>query len=270
MLSIIQAISKNREDCHTQAMKSILVVGAHPDDETMLTGGTLALLASRGVRVHILCATRGEGGELGDPPLCERSELGAVRERELRCAAAALGAASVSFLDYVDPLVGPDEALYPFEADFGTLVGQIGHAIGEMQADAVLTHGRDGEYGHPAHQLIHEAVRAAVMQAVPRPLFYSFAASVPGIDDRLWNQSDPAHLALDVRPWLDAKEAAARCHTTQHALFLRRHPGKALREVLRTVEGFHRHYPPVEDGCPRDPFADLLRAAGAWMPSLME
>ncbi len=248
-------------------MKSIVVIGAHPDDETMLTGGTLALLSSQGVQVHIVCATRGEGGEVGDPPLCERSELGAIREQELRCAADQLGAASVHILGYVDPVVGPGETLYPFEADLDTLSAQILAATRRVQADAILTHGTDGEYGHPAHQLLHQAARAAVLRSPSGLLLYTFAAQVPGIEDRIWNRSDPAHLALDVRPWLDAKEAAAMCHRTQHDMFRRRYPGKAIREVLRTVEAFRRHFPPVRDGSyPQDDYADLLRAAGAWMP----
>lgn len=248
-------------------MKSVLVIGAHPDDETMLTGGTLALLSSQGIDVHILCATRGEGGELGDPPVCERSEVSVVRERELRCAAEQLGAASVRLLDYIDPLIGPDEELYPFEADFDTLAGQLRSAIRDVRADMVLTHGRDGEYGHPAHQLLHQATRFAVRYASRAPLFYTFAAKVPGIEDHIWNESEPAHLALDVRPWLDAKEAAAQCHVTQHALFKRRRNAETIREVLRTTESFYRHHPPVNEGYPQDLFADLLRAAGAWMPS---
>ncbi len=248
-------------------MKSVLMIGAHPDDETMLTGGTLALFSSQGVQVHILCATRGEGGELGEPPVCSRDEVAAVREGELRCAARELGAAGVTFLGYVDPLVGPDEELYPFEVDFDTLAGQIRAVIRELRPDVALTHGQDGEYGHPAHQLLHQATRAAVAQTAHPPLLYSFAAKVPGIEDRIWNESDPAHLALDVRPWLDAKERAAWCHVTQHGLFRRNHPGESMRELLRTTEGFHRHYPPVMEGPPRDAFADLLRAAGAWTPA---
>jgi len=52
-----------------------LAVFAHPDDETMLCGGTLALLAKEGWKVHYLCATRGEGGEVGDPPVCSIEDL---------------------------------------------------------------------------------------------------------------------------------------------------------------------------------------------------
>ena len=125
-------------------LKSALVIGAHPDDETMLAGGTLALLSQRNVQIHILCATRGEGGETGEPPLCERAELGSVRERELRCAAAELGAASVHLLDYVDPLIGPDDELYPFEAQFDTLVSQINEVLGSSNIELVITHGSDG------------------------------------------------------------------------------------------------------------------------------
>ena len=72
-------------------MPSLLAVFAHPDDETFRPGGTLALLARRGVEVHVLTATRGEAGSCGDPPLCSPEELPAVRESELRCACAALG-----------------------------------------------------------------------------------------------------------------------------------------------------------------------------------
>ncbi len=249
-------------------LKSALIVGAHPDDETILAGGTIALLASNGVHVHLVCATRGEGGELGDPPLCSREELGHIRERELRCAAQVLGVASVTLLGYVDPLIGPDEALYPFEADPHTLAGEIREAIRQTEADVVITHGSDGEYGHPAHRLLYQATFEAVRHSSRTISFYSFAASVPGIEDHLWNEGDPAHLVLDVRPWLDAKESAALCYATQHALFKRRRKAKTVREVLRTVESFHRHLPPVNEGYPHDPFADLLRAAGAWVPAM--
>jgi LmbE family N-acetylglucosaminyl deacetylase len=249
-------------------MNSILIIGAHPDDETMIAGGVIALLVERGLAVHILCATRGEGGEAGDPPLCAQSELGAVREAELRCAVQALGARSLRLLNYVDPFVGPDEEVFPFEADFNTLAAEIQQAIRQVEADGVISHGPEGEYGHPAHQLIHRAVRAAVESLDPAPFFYSFAAQVPGNEDRIWNKNTPAHLALDVRPWLDAKEAAALCHRTQHALFLRHHPGQTVREALRTLEAFHRHLPPVDDLPPDDPFAALLLAAGAWSPEI--
>ena len=166
-------------------LKSVLSIGAHPDDETMLVGGTLAALSHRGLQVHVLSATRGEGGERGEPPVAPREKLGEARENELRCAAQALGAASVHALGYVDPLVGPGEELYPFEADFETLTRQIQDLIREVKAEAVLSHGQDGEYGHPAHKLLYRASRATVEGLDRDLLFYTYAAKVPGIEDHL-------------------------------------------------------------------------------------
>src|SRR4051812_38934684 len=99
-------------------MKSILAIGAHPDDETVMAGGTLAMLASRGIAVHIISATRGEGGEMGEPPVCTREALGGVRSEELRCAGQALGAAEVDFLGYIDPVCIIDGEVFAFEADY--------------------------------------------------------------------------------------------------------------------------------------------------------
>jgi LmbE family N-acetylglucosaminyl deacetylase len=80
----------------------LLAVFAHPDDETFRPGGTLALLARQGVQVYLLTATRGEAGSCGDPPVCRPEELPVVRERELRCACAALGIEPPHILDYPD------------------------------------------------------------------------------------------------------------------------------------------------------------------------
>ncbi len=237
---------------------SVVFVGAHPDDETILAGGTLHMLASQGHSTHVVCATRGEGGEVGEPPVVvNRDELGAVREHELRCACATLDVQQLSLLDYIDPTIGEGEALYAFEADFDTLVRQVQRLLKE--ADVVLTHGSDGEYGHPAHQLLHQVVLAAV-KANTTCLMYGMAALVPDVQDRLWNQSDPAHLALNIDPWAQVKIAAMECHASQHALFKRRRKLAYVRDALRRWESFHRHWPPGEVD---DKFAQVLMAAGA-------
>ncbi|RMF81543.1 MAG: PIG-L family deacetylase [Chloroflexi bacterium] len=247
-------------------LKSVVCYFAHPDDETVLAGGIINLLVKQGVHVHLVCATRGEGGELGEPPVVARQELlGAVRERELRCAANALGA-SVTVLDYVDPVVGPDEVLYPFDADFDTLAKQFGDIARRRAADVILTHGADGEYGHPAHQLVHRAALHGVRAQSPKTLIYTVAALVPTIEDKLWNTNEPAHLALDIRPWAEAKIAAMECHVSQHALFKRRKRLKTVREALRTTESVRRQWPETHGEQPDDAFATLLRDAGAWSP----
>jgi hypothetical protein len=82
--------------------KRILFLLAHPDDETFGPGGTIAKYAREGHQVHLLAATRGEAGMLGDPPVTDREHLGEVRSAELEAAAAVLGAAQVHHLGFSD------------------------------------------------------------------------------------------------------------------------------------------------------------------------
>lgn len=246
-------------------LRSAVCFFAHPDDETILAGGIITLLARQGVLAQVVCATRGEGGEVGDPPVVpDRELLGAAREAELRCAVHTLGA-SVTVLDYIDPTVGEGEALYPFAVAFDTLAAQFGEIAHHYQADLVLTHGADGEYGHPAHQLVHRAVLAGVPVALPETLIYTVAARVPSIEDRLWNQSETAHLALDIQPWGAAKVGAMLCHVSQHALFKRRRGLQTVPEALRTTESVRRAWPDTHGEPPQDAFTSLLREAGAWL-----
>jgi LmbE family N-acetylglucosaminyl deacetylase len=232
---------------------TILAAFAHPDDETILAGGTLAMLADRGAQLHLLLATRGEGGELGEPPLFDREGLGAQREQELHCAAEVLGAASVMFLDYIDPLMSEDETLHPFEADFETLAQEIGAAMQATKADVLITHGSNGEYGHPAHVLMHRACLLGLQTSTgtAAPLFTISADFPDHPRPRLANQDDHAHFVLNIEPWLPIKLKAAECHRTQGTLFVRRSSQEAgrrltLDQVLMRVESLHRAWPPLE------------------------
>jgi len=252
---------------------NVLAYFAHPDDETMLCGGTLALLARQGAQVTLLCATRGEGGETGEPPLCTREELGALREAELRCAAAALGLARVDLLDYVDPTVGPDNTLFPFCEDEETLARQVVDEYLRVEAQALFSHGSNGEYGHPAHRLCHHSVLRALdllRAAGHHPLFYTAQAAYPEHPlPRLMNVDDPAYLLLDCTAVLPQKTQAALCHHTQHALFVRHATQELGRpvsvpEVILVRESLHRAYPSATAGEPlHDQLAGLLRASGS-------
>ncbi|MFO7944001.1 MAG: PIG-L deacetylase family protein [Anaerolineales bacterium] len=196
---------------------------AHPDDETMFSGGTFAYLASQGVEVHYLSATRGEGGERGNPPLCTQEILGEMRERELRCAVKALAGKSVSFLGYRDPVIGPEGDLYPFAEDEEEVVHRIGAVLRRQRPDAVITHGADGEYGHPAHIMAHRVMMAAVKSFQgQKPAVYTVAPFYEGAPrPHLANESDKADWVLDITPVREQKIQAAACHRTQHGLFLR-------------------------------------------------
>lgn len=243
----------------------VLAAFAHPDDETIFAGGTLAMLVDRGATLHILLATRGEGGELGEPPLTDRPGLGAIREHELRCAAESLGATSVLFLDYVDPLVGEDESLHPFKADLETLADEIGAAFQATQAQVLITHGSSGEYGHPAHTLMHRSCLLGLQSSsgVSAPL-YTISASFPDHPKpRVANNDDPAHFIVNIEPWLPIKLRAAECHQTQGALFVRRSSEAAdrpvsLEQALMRVESLHRAWPAL-DLDSRDALAEFLR-----------
>ena len=246
---------------------NMLAFFAHPDDETMLVGGVLSLLAQSGAQADYLCATRGEGGEVGEPPLCTIEELGKKREQEMVCAVQNLGGRSLTFLDYTDPRTGPDDALYPYSDDLTLLAGQIVAHIRQVGADVLITHGSNGEYGHPAHVFSHQAARMAVESmngSQSTPLLYTVAADFPDHPKpRLANRDDQAHLIIDVTPSLSQKTSAAMCHETQHALFVRRSSQAAGRqmtvpEVIMRVESLHRASP-VAKNKPEDELINTLR-----------
>lgn len=238
----------------------------------MLAGGTLAILAMHGAQVNYLSATRGEGGETGNPPLCSQEELGEVREKELVCAVQALGGASLTFLGYQDPLVGEDEALFAYTDNLTVLAGQVALSIKQFQADVVITHGSNGEYGHPAHLLTHQAARIAVESLKENaPVLYTVQAMYPDHPrPRLANKDDPADLVLDISEGMARKVAAALCHRTQHDLFQRKtaeevgHP-VTVKEVVERVhfESLHRVFPVPDTGS--DAFVDFLEQVGASM-----
>jgi LmbE family N-acetylglucosaminyl deacetylase len=243
---------------------NVLAFFAHPDDETMLAGGTLALLAQNGNQVHYLSATRGEGGEVGEPPLCTEDELGDVRESELVCAVGALGGSSLTFLGYTDPRMGEDEQLYAYTQDVTFLAGQVAATIRQFEIEAVISHGSNGEYGHPAHVITSQAARAAVMSFEDRSLsLYTVAAIYDGHPyPRLANEDDQADLVIDIAPVLEVKTKAAMCHNTQHALFVRRRSQLAGRElsvpdVILKQESLHWAYPAAKDG-DKDQLLEIL------------
>ncbi len=246
---------------------NVLAFFAHPDDETMMAGGALALLAQHQVQVHYYSATRGEGGEVGEPALCNPAELGGVREAELVCAVRALGGSSLTFLGYVDPRVGPGDTLYAFDAHLTVLAGQVAASIRQHRPVAIFSHGSNGEYGHPAHVLMHQAVSLAVASlGAEAPLFYTVLATYPQHPQpRLCNTADPAHLVLDISAAKAQKVQAALCHATQNALFVRRASQEAGRavsvpEVIQAVESFRRVYPPAPEGvCPPDALTAVLQ-----------
>ncbi|MFW6136057.1 MAG: PIG-L deacetylase family protein [Chloroflexota bacterium] len=200
-----------------QKPPAVLAVLAHPDDETFRCGGTLALLARRGVRVQTLTATRGGGGSCGDPPLCTRDRLPEVREEELRCACRVLGIEPPRLLDYED---GTLSAVDDQEG-----AAHVLDAIDELRPQVLITWPRNGLSGHADHVavsgwtgLAFEAAGAlgpqaplglahmVVPESVAEALGFSGLRAVPDGD---------VSVAVDVRAVWEEKLEAIRCHRTQ-------------------------------------------------------
>ena len=203
--------------------ETLLAIFAHPDDESFRCGGTLALLARRGVRVWVLCATRGEAGVPGLSP----EQAGQVRERELRCACRALGIEPPRFLDYQDGTLA--------QVDEGQAVERVVRAVRELRPQVLLTWPPDGLSGHPDHVAVSrwtgEAFRRLGLssplakrrrtetKASPLSLYHIVVprslAQALGVTHLHTVPDEVVTLAVDVSAVWEAKMAAIRCHRTQ-------------------------------------------------------
>jgi len=136
----------------------LMAVLAHPDDESLGFGGTLARYSAEEVETYLVTATRGERGRFFSPDRkAEPAEVGQVREAELRAAAATLGIREVVILGYPDGAVD--------QIDSATAVAAIVRHIRRVRPHVVVTFGPDGAYGHPDHIAISQFTTAAVVCA---------------------------------------------------------------------------------------------------------
>ncbi len=134
----------------------IVGVFAHPDDEAYSAAGSLALAADRGARVTIVCATRGEAAADTDGAAARRS-LAKLRTAELEASCGEIGAASPVWLDVPDGVIEalPDAA------------SRLATALDRLRADAIVTLGTEGGYGHRDHVALTELVRGYVCRRPP-------------------------------------------------------------------------------------------------------
>jgi LmbE family N-acetylglucosaminyl deacetylase len=136
----------------------LMCVLAHPDDESLALGGTLAMYAAKGIATSLVMATRGERGWRGEPtddpgPLA----LGRIREAELRAAVAELGVRELVFLDEIDGELD--------QSDQSAMIARIVAEIRRIRPALIATFGPDGVYGHPDHIAISQLTTAAVLRA---------------------------------------------------------------------------------------------------------
>lgn len=265
---------------------SIMAVFAHPDDEAFGTGGTISRYASLGVKVTLVCATRGEVGEISDPDIATPETLGQVREGELRCAAETMGISELIFLNYRDSgMAGSPENQDPrafINAPADEVVQKLVEIIRRIQPEILVTFEPNGGYGHPDHIAIHRHTLAAFhaaaspheypelgdpwrakrlfYTAIPRSFFNSMRQQMlelgmdvselsPLDDPEMGWPDEMVNVELKVDTTVDSKWEALHCHRTQFG------PGNLFRRLpeanvkkLMGKEYFALAWPPPEPG----------------------
>ena len=222
-------------------MRSLLFVHAHPDDESIGTGATMARYAAEGAGVTLVTCTLGELGEIIPPDLRHLfpDELGQHRIVELDRACAALGVTDHRFLGGAGRwrdsgmmgLPDNDDPRCFWRADVEEAATELVQVIREVAADVVVTYDANGFYGHPDHIQAHRVARRAVEMEKRTMKFYATAiprsvlALAHELPEDSWFQrntdlshglpDDQVTTAIDAAKYLDAKLAAMRAHETQ-------------------------------------------------------
>jgi N-acetyl-1-D-myo-inositol-2-amino-2-deoxy-alpha-D-glucopyranoside deacetylase len=246
-------------------MRTLLAVHAHPDDETITMGGTLARYSAEGVRTIVVTCTRGDLGEIRSQPI-KRADVGALRDRELEAATQRLGVSRLVQLGYSDSgMAGWPENHRPgafFAAALTEAAAKLVELIQQERPQVLVAYDETGGYGHPDHIKAHQVavaayaasgeIQPAKLYFVRLPLTWSRdfvhslreagidapASAATGADagPQVIQVGVPDHLvttAIDVRSYVEAKRAALACHATQMppTHFLMRMPNGVARRL---------------------------------------
>ena len=233
---------------------------AHPDDEAIITGGTMARAARDGHRVVVVFATRGELGEVGDGVLAVSEVLGDRRADEAQRAADVLGVARVAFLGYMDSGMAGEatnDADGSFSsADVEDAAAELAAILRDEDAQVFTAYDERGGYGHPDHVKVHDVgLRAAELAGTPRVYCATVSrqhferlarerlaelppeAAAPDPDE-IELGVDEARITtiVDVRALLDRKRAAMAAHASQidEASFFLSMPDDLFAETFGT------------------------------------
>jgi LmbE family N-acetylglucosaminyl deacetylase len=246
------------------AERRLLLVFAHPDDESVFAAGLACRTVAEGGLVALCTATPGEHGKLGDPPCCSRDRLGAVRQAELMAACAELGIRTVRVLGY------PDRGLSSAPTD--TIRRQIVEIIRAVRPQVVVTFDPNGSNLHPDHVAISRFTSDAVAAAGDARWFpelggaHETARLLWTMPVRPWEvvrRTDPTRepgvdFLVDVAEFIGRKTAALRAHQSQHQSLNRVFFSKPDVTRLLGTELFRQAFgPPLASRPSADVFADL-------------
>ncbi|NJD62090.1 MAG: PIG-L family deacetylase [Deltaproteobacteria bacterium] len=207
--------------------RRILLLLAHPDDETFGPGGTIAKYSSEGAGVYLATATTGQAGMIGDPPVTDREHLGEVRAAALRCAARVLGIRDVAFLGFADGRLA--------QTPRALLVEKAVDQIRRFRPHVLIGFGPGGVSGHPDHVVMSEVALEAFDAAADPMRFprrqpeglapwapcklYQFEIAQEILD--AWNAPlagvprESLSAFVDVSAFVERKVEAFSCHRTQ-------------------------------------------------------
>jgi N-acetyl-1-D-myo-inositol-2-amino-2-deoxy-alpha-D-glucopyranoside deacetylase len=153
----------------SDARRTLIVVHAHPDDESLGSGGTVQHYGRLGVRTVVVICTGGEAGEISDPALATAENLGEVRRQETENAMAILGVDRLFWLGYRDSgMAGTPENDDPrsfFRANLEEAVGRLVRLIRDERPQVISSYDVNGTYGHPDHVMAHRVAQAAYWAA---------------------------------------------------------------------------------------------------------
>ncbi len=245
-------------------MSGIFLSFAHPDDETILTGGVIARYAEAKVRVFLSVATRGEEGKIGDPPVCAKDEVPVVREAELRLAAGALGLTDLMILGYRDRelAAAPPEGIRQ----------QLVKLLRSRRPQVVITFDPNGTNLHPDHVAISRFTSDAIAAAAD-PRWFPDDGEPHQVGRLLWTPplrpwnlmraaGFPAlpgvDFVVDVAPWRARKVAALRAHRTQHLSVNRIFFSQPDVDRLLSMELFRQAWGPALGARPLSDILDSL------------